>query len=76
MIADIVYALCALVAVFIPMGFAWAVVRWTTKRKLDSDSSGRRVPQKLLHPLRRPKPRHPLRRVDDTHERRRSSSGD
>lgn len=37
MITDIVYVLCALVAVFIPMGFAWAIVRWTTRRRLRND---------------------------------------
>lgn len=30
--AELLHALCALAAFFIPMGFAWAVVRWTALR--------------------------------------------
>jgi len=76
MIADILYVLCALVAVFIPMGFAWAIVRWTTRHRLDSDNHWRGVPPKL-HPLRHAKARHPLRRVQsDTHRPPRSQPGE
>ena len=38
---DFAYALGALMAVFIPLAFAWAIVRWTSRRHRDGGASTR-----------------------------------
>jgi len=49
---DFAYALGALMAVFIPLAFAWAIVRWTSRRHRDGGASTRGALEK--HPPLRP----------------------
>ena len=77
MIVDIVYVLFALAVLFIPMGFAWVVVRWMSRRRPRGDDLGRDAPTKL-HPPRHAERHRPRRRPSesDAQERSRSSSVD
>ncbi|WP_286370196.1 hypothetical protein [Variovorax saccharolyticus] len=68
-------ALGALIAVFLPMGFAWAIVHWVSVRHRRGKAAGRDTPRER-QPPDPAKRRHALRQAHGDPDERRHRSAD